>query len=457
MAAFLTIAEKYWKKKIGIVSILIVATWVMGSIYPFIKEIISTFEFESKLFLLIFCASVLLIDLIIFGIWYYNRKPKKTPHGKLGILIALRAESKEKFQQLRHNFLERIKDGLSDQYYIHTLELEEEDSLSDHESIKESLKARNAVMYICCIFFEDSKDYEVQVNSMVLHKEVEEERRKFLQDDLNVLTPRFELTKEKENLSFRFSSDFLKIYAKYFIAFSFGLGNQLEKSHEIFEEVRNDLQSFKLKNNPFIRKVNEHLDGLLTVLFILYNEKYLNTSKEEYLDNCYNYLKRLEEINPSSYEHKLGMASYHFMHSRDVVESMKFLKECVKLRVIFPHHWYSIAFLCGYNGNLEEMLKTYRKAFSKTNEHQVYFSVERYIEFILDREPERYHLYLALALINDFKGDTKLAQQDYGIFITKASEQEIRLSNKILQYMDQNIHLYKEDVIAQTAVTIDRY
>lgn len=437
----LTLADKYWKKPLGLFFSLCVNTYLS---YKFISEIISLIDLETLGTIspiIIKIGFPLMANVLIFLIWLWHTRPTKTPKGMLGIVIALKAESKEKHEILLHNFVSRIKEGLTEKYYIHTVTLEEENNLSTPDSIQKYLNDRTAVLFIKSTFREDIKKYELSLSTMVLHAKVEKEVNDYLQNDLNLLTPKFQFNKENSIKSFEVSSSYLKVYAKYFVAYSIALGGQFEKCYYLFNELKEELKILNFKRiTQFRDKVNEHLETLLVVLSRNQFEIYWNTYDVNTLQKQKYYLGELGQINMHSYEYKLGMATYYFLNSRDISKAMKCL-EGVRNQPAYPHHWYSFAFLYGYAGNLEEMLKMYRKAFKKTNEHHVYYDVERFVTNILEMEPDKYHLHLSLALINDFKGDYQLAQVDYNKFIKRATNKEIYDSKRLLQYIVQGISI----------------
>jgi len=84
------------------------------------------------------------------------------------------------------------------------------------------------------------------------------------------------------------------------------------------------------------------------------------------------------------------------------------------------NYYYSAAFLDFWEGKVARGVQQYRRAFRRAVSDDTLMRVVRWIQEVLGEEPDRWQLHLALAMINEAKLDTRVAQEEYQLFVDAA-------------------------------------
>ena len=108
---------------------------------------------------------------------------------------------------------------------------------------------------------------------------------------------------------------------------------------------------------------------------------------------------KLEEINsiiPNTYDYYLGKAFFHVAYNANIHAARECVKTCKQYKG--QNSWrYSDAFLAAYE--MRSPLLIYRKYATAFKYEQDLNRIVYYIEYMLDKEPERIGLHLAAGLV----------------------------------------------------------
>lgn len=126
-------------------------------------------------------------------------------------------------------------------------------------------------------------------------------------------------------------------------------------------------------------------------------------------------LTSANRIYPDSYFYNLNMAYVHIMLYRDLPASKACIEKCKQTTSPNKDWLYSEAFLSAYSGQaLGSVLAKYKRAFEVPYDNLV--EIVEYIEFVLNREPEKTILHLAAGLVYEEIGDPMLMKQHLAIY-----------------------------------------
>ena len=100
----------------------------------------------------------------------------------------------------------------------------------------------------------------------------------------------------------------------------------------------------------------------------------------------------------SHYDSRLKRAMWLFVIKRDIDGAKKELQKCKDVH--FDVSWrYSYAFLLAYEGNLDKAIIEYRRAFKGGIPDRVLLEITEFIDWMIQREPEKTQLMFCLGFI----------------------------------------------------------
>jgi tetratricopeptide (TPR) repeat protein len=126
--------------------------------------------------------------------------------------------------------------------------------------------------------------------------------------------------------------------------------------------------------------------------------------------------------SPRHYGALLVRAMGAFEPGRNAESALAFLRKCRNRQ---DGTWrYSVAFLLAYQGELDQAVREYERAFATpTRDVTVPLQSEEFIHGVLRTEPDKYQLHFCSALINErAKRDSDAALNDYRTFVGEAGD-----------------------------------
>ena len=421
------IALKYWYRPETLVVLLVVA--LLASLY-FVTRVkladVSILEWS------VISAALAVVGLV----WYWTIRLPTTRKGKIGVVVAITAESEEERRQLQNDFvvnLRRALESSNDILKFHFMELSSHRAASilDEETAKTYVRKCRAHFLIfgdVRVRTINGKEFHaLRLRELVVHKQISTELSKtFGREMASIFPEQIAVSRENDLLGLQITSDWLSEAAKYFIAVAALMSGDFDLSQRLFENLR---ASKRLAELAKIQKI----DGVLTLRRLvpgrladvygirsrLEHVLWRQTRAYEHLAAMYDFLTKMHRLRPENYIFNLGTALWQFVGEHDVEKALRTLYEC---RGSSDATWrYSAAFLEAYRGDLEQATRLYNKAFTRSVQDGVPFEVEEFMAWILENEPDKYQLYYCMGLVNlRAKGDKKRAAIDFGEFIKRA-------------------------------------
>lgn len=411
--------ERLWPNPISILIIIIIFS--LGSTVVIPKQ-----SNDSLIPLIVYIiASIVIILISIFALIKAYRLPKARIDS-CAILFIVDTETDRQFLEIKRKLIDEfaiLMKGFSSSVfevlYIPHCRVASIVKHTKEQNINLLLKTRCNFLINVRLISDDSTNseyYEMATDFAVLHPTYKSEISDRFQEEL------FTVTKNSRNIKYnkqnkikiiKNASKSFTLICTYFFGLCFYLNNDLNEASKICDELYCLVFSTKL-NESVINYLKSNLPRLCFEIYCSKAwrslDKYNTDYQETYLDEFENYLIKANEYLPNTYEFYLNQASYHFLKNRNIYEARICLKECGKITK--NNTWrYSEAFLFAYEG--KNLLTTYRKYKQAFDISYNLVDLAKFIEHILDVEPDKDGLHFALGLIYHELGDDKLMRDHF--------------------------------------------
>mgnify|MGYP000886254528 CR=1 FL=1 len=419
----------------------------IGDIAGFLKSI--WYEKYAPLIIVLFYGLVLvligfadfyriitltIILILVLICWCFSYKLPVCPNGKIGILFALGTENLNQKNTLKSKLF-NIYEGLlaNSKYYsdfkviylkahhVNNINVNKMKNPSYAEKILLKTKTRLCIFGSC--ISGNIKEFEnmtIELNGVVLHKPIPDKLRQQLSTEFgSLLSQKNYIPNNDDILHFEILSEQLELTTKYIIGIAFFLSEYLVLAKNIFEDISLELSKEK-RNISVINLIKSRnpvrLYEVYRALAAIYYEQYRVNKDINLLRIMDDYLERMNNQIPDTYDYHLNKALYCFLTERNIKKAKEHVKQC---KGNSDAGWrYSDAFLDTYQGKLLSAYSKYCKAFKYGYNIISIFNIEEFIKDILEIEAGKFNLYFALGLINYYyKRDLVLAYSDFKKFI----------------------------------------
>ena len=253
----------------------------------------------------------------------------------------------------------------------------------------------------------------MKINGSIIHKaysaDIEKEFQKFftrsLRDFKNIVFPSKEMIKR-----LRITATEMSLACEYVIGLSLFLNGDLSKAEAVFSEIIR-----KVPNSDQGHKVYLGIQRMRYEIFMIYAmvnlEKYQSQCNEEKLLDIVNVmLEKARECCGMTYSYCLNKAYYCIAKQQDSRKAGELINLCKQMKHV-PQIWkYSEAFLKAYdNKSAGAIIASYNSAL-RVEYNTLDLIV--FIESVLEREPERRGLYLAVGILYKKRGENALANEN---------------------------------------------
>lgn len=372
-------------------------------------------------------ALISVIGLLI--IWSYSNKIPKNGKDTVGFILALKIGKSVDEEKIKEDFTSNIKRLLGQSNYKYRFNFIEysrklSSKINSHTDAREYLRKSRSHFMLYGQFKLRSingKDHHVlELDGIVSHRPIPEGLNKNFSKEFRELLPKkvlFEI--ENDLFTFEITSNFLMLVAKYIIGYASYLSGDIEYSQSLFESISESLTNEKA-TLPSIIKIKKSLPERLINVYLaqtdLILESWNMTKKVSDFENAIPYLNKISALKPNNYPFLLRNAIMHFIVDRNIVEAKKEIHKC---RHENHAAWrYSNAFLFAYEGDLDFARKQYLEAFKLQTSVDLSIEVEEFINWVIQEEPDKVHLFYCLGLINYFgKEDLISALHDFRSFL----------------------------------------
>lgn len=385
--------------------------------------------FDSAKINKIFWGIYILLILISTVYWFYCRRLEKCPSGKVGIVLAFKTENIQQFNKLQYDFVEQIQNRLDPETfsiiklpYNRCIQLKE-----DNDIMLDFLEKTRSHMLLYGVFREGKKKgketYEIDLSSMIRHGHLESETHDEFKNELNYFTRTMLIDKEDSLSQYKLTSNWLTTYARYFVGLAALLSQDFDTALRVLEKTKESLNKERNSIKP-VAEIKKRIDTLLTGVYhyLTVREYRLFWESKDYkkLDDSRFFVEKYQSLCNDRYTPAIYNSIFAFLQHRNISKAKSILNEVSQTKD--ASHVFSMGFLHAYEGDIRKAIRFYKKAKKMPfNNELVLIQVEEFIEYILEIEPERNHLYLCLAWINYYKGDYKLGLKDLQKYLKLAN------------------------------------
>lgn len=420
------------------ISILLFFIILCGGAVPFIPEEGESFR---KLIWYIITSIVLLAAYIIFVI-HQNRLPR-CKKGEEGVLFVFKVVSEEQYTEFKFAIEENFKKSIKVDTIkivpvcVNASRLKNYD-INDKKYMTKLLNTTNC--YFCVEFFieSDSKDrptrYSTTINAGVLSPNVSQKEIAFLIKNLSYGTTRIHKvsfdSQDRIN-ALHVTSDYLTILSEYAISVLLIMCNKSSEALAILTVLKNTTP----KEHVLFKMINEAVyQAVLHIIGPLF-DKYYITNDIYYLEQLEYYVELANASVPNQYSYHLNMAKIVFLKNRDIVSAKEHIKHCKLINE--NDYWkYSEAFLLAYDFENPNIVFSKYKQLEDNSYNLI--EIIAFIEQILEEEPNRQLLHLALGILYDYNGDSELSSCHLKQFINNYKG-NIPLRRKSLELIKEKI------------------
>lgn len=372
---------------------------------------------------------------LLKDIYIRLKLPRNKPN-KLGIVIAIKTENDVEKKKLQNNLLVELNTYLSNSRIppiFNVIELGEKwaQKINDGPTALSYLRrVRGHFMVYGQMLKGKMKNgqvhYKFRLEGAVIHRPIE----RFYSDQLSkefteLLSKKVTFPEDEELLGFEFTQQWLGVVTKYIIGIAAFLSGDLDLSFDIYNQLDKELKNIQ-EAIPAVIEIKRRLPKRIYEVALGFTHKlyyqYTKTRQVEYIKRSKIYLDLLLSLAPNDYTSGLQRAIYYFLIERDISRSKKELDR-VKDNP-FDLTWrYSMAFLLAYEERLMEAKKQYDKIVKGYSNGRIICDCERFINDILDAEPNKYGLYFLRGYLNfKIKLDLVLAKKDFEDFLAKSTD-----------------------------------
>lgn len=440
--------EEYWLKPKSIPIALI----LLAIGYVLLISAVSAWDgitLNTKVYFIIGTVFVLAWGVYDIVCLISYRLPK-TPKGYLSVLFCIEAESEKLLSAAKSKLVSNFNSSLMGNSKVRFRALcvskkrVAKYNLQEDEDCLRLLQRTGSVLLVNVRYVTDdtdnSENFELMINYGVRHPHFIETAQKALSFDLSQLgSPIRSQRFDKRNTIdvFNFATQALVFACQYIVGFVALLTGDGENSLLLLQQARdtanrNDGKGFDVKS--LVQLVDDRM-------FAAYNQvatKCLRDFQDNHSMKCLcemeTALEAANRIHPDTYSYNLGKAYALVMLHQDGAAARKCIEKCKQSNQ--NQDWqYSEAFLCAYAGRTPGMVMSkYNKAFMVPYENPV--ELADYIELVIEREPDKLMLHLAVGLIYNNMGATKLARQHLSFFLEKTERIDRRTKEKINHLME---------------------
>lgn len=375
------------------------------------------------------------ICLLLYAVWHRSVRLPCCPRDRIGVGVAIAAETKQEYQVIAADFIMTIRRLLDRQGAMHHLTLIEVPqhharailSTEDAERLRQRCRCHYLVWGTAKRRTLDGREkHMLNLEGIVFHARIPAPVGATFSREFTELFPR-EVAVDCENdvRGLEVTSEWVECVARYIIAIAAMLSGAIDYAENVFQTIRHNID-LKASPLPPIKKIRQRVPVRLGAISAhranLAYQRWIETDDPSALDEIEHHLSDIAKLDSTNYLGRLLRAIWHFEAHRNVKAAITEIRRCRDVR---HAAWrYSYAFLFAYQGQMLKARRMYKTAFAHTCDPSVPLQVEAFILRVLSREPDKVQLYYCLGLINwHGKQDLKQSRADFVKFLDAQGEE----------------------------------
>ena len=387
------------------------------------------------------------------GVCLFKCRLPRAKKNCVAVLFCIEAESEKLFATARSKLVSNFQSSLEHNAKIRFKALcvpKERVAKYDLKQDKDCLKLlckTHSVLLVQVRYtaddVDDSGNFKLAVCYGVRHPEIDEDVEKVLSNDMAQLgAPIRSQRFEKKNAIdvFDFTTQALVFACQYIMGFAVLLARDGQNAVTLLLQARkivemNEGGYFDVGN--LLQLVDDRLFWAYSLSAVISLRNFQSEHSIAHLQSMDENLELSNRIHPDTYAYYTGKAYVLVALYKDGQTAKKCIERCKEINQ--NSDWlYSEAFLSAYLGKKAGIVMSkYMRAFTEPYPNLV--ELLDYIEFVLEREPDKITLHLAAAMIYSKTGDSILTRQHLAIYLKNAPQLDRRTSEKIDNLMQSTV------------------
>lgn len=406
--------------------------------YPFVFAIVFLLSDKplSKIYIIISTILCIVVTLI-----WRNSQPEKIPEGMIGIGLAIFKEDDGESGKIYSDLIDSFKNVLLENSYLKNRIIFRELNEVIASQIVLDLPSKEKADYwtkklnISFLFFGGIKlrdinnkpTFVLDIQGIVRHKKIDEIVQNVFAKEFSESLPKILISKENHFSQMEFVAKYIDVVAKYILGVAVYFSFDFSTSSRLLAEAENKLEKL-LNNNQYGENYGSYiLSNIRKNIINVYIswqrfewKKYVISKNDDYLMQARKICEKIVSRDSRNLEASLKLAISYFMMERDIASSKEFLLPFVNEKN--PAVLFSLAFLEGYEGNLDTAYDFYKKGFRlPVDDLTVYNQCDEFMGEVLRLEPDKGQIHYCSGLLN-YKGkkDFISAERDFKNFLNSA-------------------------------------
>lgn len=352
---------------------------------------------------------------------------RKAHKGKNGILIYIDTNNESVYKETIRKFGEELKENLYERFDVIYVPYGIKKIEYRNSKIVSFLQKKNCILFLN-IGINYDKDgtitlYDMKISGSIIHSTYPEQIEKEFRNIFSSLLYDYKCIEFQSNemiKRLRVTATEISLACEYIIALSLFLNGDFNKAENLFCAI--------LKRRPTSEqwvKVYTGIQKMRHEMFIIYAmidmERYQRQcDDEDALDHLNDMLEKAKECCGMTYEYCLNKAYYSIAKDQNSKKAMELINMCKQMKHVSQEWKYSEAFLKAYeNKTIGAIVSSYNSAL------RVEYNIADlivYIESVLEKEPNRIGLFLAVGILYKYIGDEELASENINMYVNSSKE-----------------------------------
>ena len=436
------LVEKLWKKWISVPILFVIIILTLLPNFP------DEWGFNNINAIKFYILAFVLLGVFLFYLAVCIKENKLPKADSLSVLFIIDTENESLFNDVKHKLVTNFNDnfwGKDDSRFssvcIKATDLRKYDLQKKEDQIA-ILKKTNCALFVRVRYHVDditnTENYETDINYGIVHPILQKQAQDMLQWEMNALAVpikkrRFQKTQTLDTLDF--TAQALSIICQYLYALVCLLTGKNKDAYGILHRMREDAhhgdEASKRYNISVLvdRRLFQACMGIAGENYdLFYKDKSIGS-----LEMINRILDEANSITPNTYDYYLGKAYYYVAHDLDGEKAKMCINECKKIKGIDT--WkYSDAFLAAFFHNSPHtIMRKYNIAFRVDQDLP---RIADYIEYIIEKDPDRQDLHFAAGLVYNMLGDSILAREHFQQYLETENGKKVEkyIKGKLKQY-----------------------